>query len=222
MKHSITLTVGIGAGLLAWLFNLAEGYFADPAPFPFGIFYPFFLIPIAATPVLVSIGYCVWLILVSKTRRNIGLTLAALIGPLVVVVGPRLLNDYDTFVYRMKSFSEAEYHRLAAEIKTEFDERGINRLQDYGISREERLAIYGPLVESHPILAISEFPLDIAASDENVVLEWGSGLTGGYEVVISLRSDPPSEWAAPWRQGPHNVELPVTYIYDGVALLPLP
>lgn len=222
MKHSIILIVGIGAGFLLWLFILAQGYFANPAPFPFGVLYPFFLLPIAAIPILVSIGYCVWLAFQSKTRRNIGLTLAALIGPLVVVVGPRLLNDYDTFVYRMKSFSEAEYHRLAAEIKTKLDERGIDRLQVYGSPRKEQLAMHEPLVQSHPILAISKFPLDIAASDENVLLEWGSGLTGGYEVLISLSSDPSSDWAAPRRQRPYNAEVPVTYIYDGVALLRLP
>lgn len=222
MKHGIVLGAGIGAGFLSWLFNLAEGYFANPAPPPFGVLYPFFLIPIAAAPILVSIGYCVWLVSQRKTRRNIGLTLVSLVGPFVVVAGPTLINDYDTFVYRMKSFSEAEYHRLAADVKTEFDKKGVDQLRDYGSSRKEQLAIHETLVQSHPILAISEFPLDIAVRDENVVLEWGSGLTGGYEVVISLSSDPTSGWVDARRRGPHDVASPVTYIYDGVALLRLP
>ncbi|MDJ0946904.1 MAG: hypothetical protein QNJ30_25930 [Kiloniellales bacterium] len=73
MKHRIILTVGIGSGALIWLFGLANGYFADPAPLPFGIFYPFLLLSIAAISVSVSIGYCVRLIFVRKTKRNVAL-----------------------------------------------------------------------------------------------------------------------------------------------------
>ncbi len=139
------------------------------------------------------------------------------------MVGPRLLNDHDAFVYRMESFPETEYRRLAADIKTAFDERGIYD-SSHDTHREERRAIAESLVESHPILAISAFPLDIDVSDESVTLEWAMGLTGGYQLRVSLNSDPPSEWAGPsgpGLPGPYSI-LEVTYIYDGVALLHLP
>ncbi len=224
MKHGIILTVGIAAGALFWLLGLAEGYFADPTPLPFWILYPFFLLAVAAITVSVSIGYCVWLIFVRKTRRNLTLVLAALIGPLVILVGPRLLNGYDAFVYRMKSFSDAEYRSVAADIKTAFDERGIRRLRDLDLHETEKFAILESLVDAHPILAISDFPLDLAVSGERVVLEWGSGLTGGYQIEISLNSEPSSKWAGPsgpGLPGPYQI-LERTYIYDGVVLEHLP
>ena len=223
MKHGVILTVGIGSAVFIRLFDLARGYFADPALPLLGIPLPFLAVALALITVLVSVSYCVWLIFVRRTRRNIRLTLAALIGPLVLVAGPRLLNSHDAFVYRMESFSEAEYQRLAADIKKGFDERGIDEMS-YDIQREELRAITESLVDSHSVLAISEFPLDIGASDERVFLEWASGLTGGYKLMISLRPDPPSEWAGPpgpGLPGPYNI-LEVTYIYDGVALLHLP
>ena len=223
MKHGVILGVGIGSGVFIRLSDLAMGYFADPALPLLGIPLTLLAVPLALITVLVSIGYCVWLLFVRKTRRNIRLALAALIGPLVLMAGPRLLNGYDAFVYRMKSFSEAEYQRLAADIKKEFDEQGIDELS-YHIQRDELRAIAETLVDSHPVLAVSEFPLDIGASDERISVEWASGLTGGYEVVISLRPDPPSEWAGPsgpGLPGPYNIRE-VTYIYDGVALLHLP
>ena len=221
MKHGIILTVGIGSGVFIWLLSLAQGYFVDPTLLEFGFpFIPLGL-PLALTAVLVPIGYCVWLLFARKTRRNIGFTLAALIGPLVLVVGPGLLNGYDAFIYRMKGFSEPEYQRLAADIKTAFDERGVNKLMSYDIYLlSNDIAVYESLVDSHPILAISEFPLDIEADDEEVSLEWASGLTGGYQVLISLSSDPPSEWAGPSGPGlPGPFSIDRTYIYDGVALL---
>ena len=234
MKHGVALTVGIGSGVFVWLSGLATGYFVDPALPVLGYFADpelpllgipllFLVLPLALITVLVSIGYCVRLLFVRKTRQSICLTLAALIGPLILLAGPGLFNSYDAFVYRMESFSEAEYQRLAKDMKRAFEERGISRTSD-DIEKKKRRAITESLVDSHPILTISGFPLDIWASDERVSLEWASGLSGGYLVLISLRPDPPSEWAGPSGPGvpgPYNI-LEVTYIYDGVALLHLP
>ncbi len=82
MKHRVILTVGIGSGVLVWLFVLASGYFVNPVLLPFGLFLqPALLLALAAITVLVSVGYCFRLLFVGRTRRNLGLTLAALIGP---------------------------------------------------------------------------------------------------------------------------------------------
>lgn len=234
MTHRILLTLGIGSGLFVWLFGLATGYFADPglsvlgylaAPeLPFGGLPLVFLVfPLGFLAELVAIGYCVRLFFVRKTRRNISLALLALVGPLVLLVGHRLVNRFDAFVYRMESFSEAEYQRLASDVKSAFDEEGLSG-SSWDMDREKRQAIVESLAEAHPILVISEFPLDIGASDERVSLEWASGLTGGYLVTISLNPDPPSEWAGPAGPGPPGPYqiLEVAYIYDGVALKHLP
>ena len=223
MKHRIFLTIGIGSGFSFWLYALARGYFADPALLVVLVPLPLLALLLYLITVSVSIGYCIWLLFVRKTRRNVGLALAALIGALILVVGPRLLNDYDGFVYRMESYSEAEFQRLAADTKAAFDERGLTGLNSY-LEGEDRRVIIESLADAHPILTISEFPLDIGASDERVHLEWASGLTGGYKAVISLRPDPPSEWAGPagpGKPGPYQI-MEITYIYDGVALLHLP
>lgn len=216
MAHVVFLTVGIGAGLSLWLFVLAPGYLANPAPLPFGLFYPIFHSSFDTIAFLVAVGYFVRFLIVRKTKRNIRLTLLALIGLVIASVGPKLFNSYDAFIYRMKGFSEAEFQRLAADIKTELDERGVDRLpkdQLYGSSRPE---IPESLTRSHPIIAISDFPIDIAARGESIRIMWASGLTGGYVVAISLSANPPSGWADGLQQGVYN--LPVTYIYDGVAL----
>lgn len=234
MKHRFFLTLGIGSGVFIWLSGLATGYFVDPALPVLGYLAPpdlplgglplaFLVLPLALLAKSVAIVYCVRLVFVRKTRRNVGLALAALIGPLVFLAGPRLVNSFDAFVYRMESFSEAEYQQLASDVKTAFEERGISETS-FDADREKRRAIVESLVESHPILAISEFRLDVGASDERVSLRWASGLTGGYLVSISLRPDPPSEWAGPAGPGPPGPYqiLEITYIYEGVALKHLP
>ncbi len=223
MKHRIFLTIGIGSGFAFWLYALARGYFADPAFLVVLFPLPLLALLLYLITVSVSIGYCVWLLFVRKTRRNVGIALAALIGLLIIMVGPRLLNGYDGFVYRMESFSEAEFQRTAADLRTAFDEKGISELS-YNSERDARRAIAESLADTYPILAISEFPLDVGASDESVYLEWASGLTGGYAVNISLLPDPPSEWAGPAGPGsgkPYSI-MEITYIYEGVALLHLP
>jgi len=220
MKHRIVVAVAIGAGLSAWLLALAGGYFVDPALTPLFLFYPLLTLLLAATSFLVTICYGLGILVVARTKRNICLALLALIGPVTVVAGPRMFSDYDAFVYRMKSFSEVEYRRLAEDMKAQVDARGIRLLSSREPTSGESSEIPRSLIDSHPILAISNFPLQILARDESMSLRWGSGLTGGYTVAISLSADPPTEWADDLRQGDYN--LPVTYIYDGVAAARLP
>ena len=54
---------------------------------------------------------------------------------------------------------------------------------------------------------MSEFPLDVLRNETYIAIEWASGLTGGYELVI-FEQDKPPYWLD---------ERNVHYIYDTVA-----
>ncbi len=120
----------------------------------------------------------------------------------------------------MSGFSEAEFQRVAADLKAGLDEAGFSgRL--FSVDSHEQNELAKSLAESHPILAISLFPLDVGANEDLVTLEWASGLTGGYMVEIWLHPNPPDKWADPPRSGsPGSHFIPkVTYIYDSVAAI---
>lgn len=221
MRHQAVIAAGVGAALLFWLLGLASGYFVDPALWPLGFLYPLLTLLLAAASCFIGIIYalgCLGLFVLRKDRRDLAIAVFALIGPAIVVGGPRLLSGYDAFVYRMKSFPQAEYRRLAVDAKAALDERGVQMLSDH---LDDEGAISPSLLEPHRILKISHFPLRILNGDERLSVSWGSGLTGGYTVAISDNPDPPTGWADDLRsEGVYN--LPVTYIHDSVAVALLP
>ena len=210
VKHCVLLTAGIVAALLVWLEGIAGGYFAGATPVALWFFYPFFFLAIVAIPILIATGYCGMLVFRKKTRRNILQTLVSLLGPVVLGAGPTLFSGYDAFVFRMKDFSEDEYHSLAEDVLTELRGRGLDRLHGYDIHETEQDAIYRSLVGRHPVLAFADDPPAILASADSVSLYWGVGFDGGYEAVTLLSSEPPY-----W---PNPSGLPSTYIYDSVVV----
>ncbi|WP_340119120.1 hypothetical protein [Pelagibius sp. 7325] len=224
MKHGVAIAVAVLAGLAVWMLGLAGGYYVDPALFPLGMLYPFVGLALAACSLLVGAVYalgCLTLFFMGKGRRYLGVALVALIGPAIVLAGPRLFGAYDAFVYRMKGFSETDYQRLAADIMAELDRRGVRTLPaGHDPLTLKPVPIPQTLIDSHDLLAISRFPLRVLAKDGGVSVMWGSGLTGGYTVAVSLNPEPLPGWADDLRQG--DYDLPVTYIYSGVAASLLP
>jgi len=214
VTHTILLAVGIGAGFLVWLQGLAYGYFVvtplDPGS-GWSIYTVFFPLLNSAISICVSIGYCAKLVFGRKSRRNLKFAIAALVGPVVFVVGPMLLTGDDAFVYRMKSFSEDEYLRLAEDVQALRYERGIGELRGQGVYREGLVFVRESLVEAHPILAVSALEPVIWVDEDHVSFTWGVTRSGGYKAVILLNSDAPD--------GPESYALPSTQIYDSVIVM---
>lgn len=207
MKHTIILTISIAAGLASWLFDVATGYFANPALF-FSIFTPLVVLPLLIVPLIVAIGY-------GLAVQNPKLKLAAVIGLAIQLVGFGAIDDWDAFVYRMKSFSEEEYRELAISVKRTMDQRRRYQTSDLINYNHQHRVIYQSLVDDHPILEISQLRPKFSANESRVHVMWGSGLIGGYEAVILLAPAEPG-----WHKEPTYSS--VTYIYDSVALLRLP
>lgn len=221
MKHKIAIAAAAVAALLFWLLGLTAGYLLDPALHPLGFLYPVLAILLAASALLIGAIYglgCLTLYFLGRGRQNLGLGLLALIGPAVVLGGPRLFSAYDAAVYRLKGIPETEYHRLAADVVAELEAQGVRMLSGLPAAGEAQIPL--SLVESHRILTISRFPPRILAGDRSVSVSWGSGLTGGYTIAISQKPQPPAGWADALRQG--DYDLPVTYIYGSVVVVLLP
>lgn len=209
MKHTIILTASILAALSVRIVFFAQGYFVDPALLGF-FFDPLILPALALAPAVVAIAYVIRLIRREKSAQNIRLTVVALCGPVVLLMAPILPGGMDAFFFRMKQFPQAAYHSLAGDLRREFETRGIQIGTVLSSDDKEWDAVYQALRPAHPILQVNRRRPYVMLHDSHVIVFWGSGLTGAYEVIILTGPDKP-----PWLD---SQQRPIIYIHDDVGL----
>ena len=209
MKHKIILTTSILAALSVRIETFAEGYFVDPALL--GLFItPLIILSLAFIPIVVAIVYIVRFIRGKKTAENVRLTLVSLCGLIVLPFIPLLPSSMDAFVYRMEQFPREAYYNLADDLRAEFKRLGIQGLGGVDSKEKEWDAVYELLRPSHPILQVNRFKPYMTVDDDSVIVFWGSGLTGAYEIIILEGNEKPH-----WLE---STQRPVVYIYEDVGL----
>lgn len=190
MKHRIILTASCLSAIGAHIAFFAEGYFANPALLGV-LITPLVFLSLLFFPALVAVVYLVRFFLRDKTRQNTTLTILGFCGFTLFVAGHALPGGLDAFVFRMKQFSDTAYYELAANLRSEFDKRGIRESSDLQIGSKAWESLHDSLREAHPILQINSSPPRIAVDEDSVIVFWGGGRTGSYEIMILLDANEP-------------------------------
>lgn len=186
--------------------SYATGYYLDPAVLGF-LFTPILTISL----VLVSLFFTI-LPIIRLTRaenRNIG-TMKAITACLIVwllVLALPIPGSNEGAAFRLSNFSEKDYREISSIVAATYKLYG-NNAKYFSRGSKDYSTFIGKLKTSHEIFRLSEFPLDVSINDTYTMIEWASGLTGGYELVILNKSGKLPYWLA---------EREVHYLYETVA-----
>ena len=199
-------SVIVAFGLLVLIFaSLASGYFLDPT------ILGFYLTPIHfivwGLSVLIFSGISVFRLFKKKYRKKTGFLNALVCVLLVTIYFSGLLpNASDGVEYRLKQFSKSDFQEIQNEVELAYEKFGKNS-KFFSRGDEGYKKILDQLKGKHSIFYISSFPIDVFRREDSIRLEWASGLTGGFEVII-YDGESLSNW-------PDKSKL--VHIYENVA-----
>ena len=166
----------------SWLASLASGYFLNPAIFGF-IFTPiFFLSAFLSTLIFSSIPI---IKLFKKHHRNKKMLISSFVcASLIFIQFSGFLPGASSAVeYRLKQFSEPEYQVISTKVEKTYEEIGSDVIS-FGVGNRGYEEFLAQLKKEHDIFTISSFPIDVFRDEDSIRIEWASGLTGGFEVII--------------------------------------
>jgi hypothetical protein len=112
----------------------------------------------------------------------------------------------DAAKYRLQQFSEQDYQTISKEVNEAY-KKFANNAAYFSRHDDGYDDFINHLSNKHQFFNLSSFPIDVYRRSDGVYIEWASGLTGGYEVVIFDASNPP-KWFSRYE---------LLYIYDSVA-----
>ena len=172
----------LAAGIGLWVFELAEGYFANPALL--GMATPLVVIPIAVFCLVIPVVYVLRGIWFRKDRRQVVLAVIALFSLVWRPITPGLPDNLDAFHYRMSRFGEADYDRLLTMAQAELARLEADPIHGRVSARMQGDALYTALAESNPMLTIGPARPNVSVKNDAMSFYWGSGLTGAYFVTV--------------------------------------
>ena len=180
--HYVLVGFTLVASIGLWIFDLAEGYFANPALL--GMATPLVVIPIALFCLIMPVVYLIRGIQLRKDRRHIVLAGIALFALVWQPITPGLPHGLDAFHYRMSQFGETDYDQLFTTARAELARLELDEFH-YGVGPQDRRdAVYAALAESNPMLTIGPSRPNISIRDNEMSFYWGSGLIGAYFVTV--------------------------------------
>ena len=201
-RHHVFLAIAFVSASVVRLMGFAGGYLVQPAPL--GALTPYLLLPLAFVPVATLLVYLVSLLRGVRELRRWALLVLAVLPVCLVLPNPLLPNGFDGFILRMRGVPDAEFHRLAEDVRGYLSSKSLTE----ALALEHQEVIYTFLRDAHPLLDISSWKPYLFARGSVVTITWGSGLTGGYEAIVVDDVQPP-QWVEPDR---------LTQLYDRVYL----
>ena len=185
--------------------GFASGYYLDPMFLGF-IFTPVIGISLSLLSLFFTMAPA--FSLTRKVNRNVKTMkafLACIFVWLFILLSP-IPGSNEGVAYRLGDFSEQDYKEISSIVDDAYEVYG-NNAKFFSRGSKGYDAFIRKLKENHEIFNVSEFPLDVLRNETYIAIEWASGLTGGYELVI-FEQDKPPYWLD---------ERNVHYIYDTVA-----
>jgi hypothetical protein len=193
------------SSLLGWV----GGYLVDPAFL--GFFTPFILLPIFIAPVIIFIMMLAGLKHPSnRNRKNYVACFFASIA-LGFLFSPYRPTSVDGFYYRMSKIDRQVYLAAAELVIAEAERMRLSSNSfNYPVTKEHKDFVVS-LSGKNTLFTLSNWPVHISREEDYVLFSWGSGLTGAYEVLITVSNKEPY-WL---KNHPHATKK----IYDNVVLL---
>ena len=108
--------------------------------------------------------------------------------------------------YRLKQYSKKDFQEIKNEVELAYEKFGKNS-KFFSRGDEGYEQFLDQLKREHSIFNISSFPIDVFKREDSVYIEWASGLTGGFEVIIYDGKNLPY-WAE---------KTKLVHIYENVA-----
>ena len=190
-------------------FNWLDGYWVDPAFL--GLFTPFIALFILFLPIAILIWMMIGLMQShNKSFRSYWSLLIACMA-VVFLFSPMRPTAVDGFYYRMGKIDYDEYMAAVELINSEAARLNLSdRDFTYPVT-EAHNKLVRSLADKNILFSLSDWPVHIAKKDKYILLSWASGLTGGYEVLITFGEEEP-----PWLE---NRLYPPKKLYKNVFLL---
>lgn len=191
--------------LLLVIANLASGYFLDPTILGFFLTPVFFIVLGLSALIFSSIS--IFRLFKNEHRNKLG-TVNALVCALFLAMNfsglfPNASNGVE---YRLKQFSKNDFQEIENKVELAYEKFGKNS-KFFSRGDEGYKQFLDRLKREHSIFNISSFPIDVFKREDGVRIEWASGLTGGFEIIIYDGKKQP-HWA-------DNSKL--VHIYENVA-----
>ena len=191
--------------LLLIVANLASGYFLDPTIFGFFLTPVFFIV--FGLSALIFSGISIFRLFKKKYRKKT-VFLNALVCALFMAINfsglfPNASNGVE---YRLKQYSKKDFQEIKNEVELAYEKFGKNS-KFFSRGDEGYEQFLDQLKREHSIFNISSFPIDVFKREDSVLIEWASGLTGGFEVIIYDGKNLPY-WAE---------KTKLVHIYENVA-----
>lgn len=168
--------------LLLIIENFASGYFLDPTVLGFFLT-PIFSIVLGLSALIFS-GISIFRLFKKEYRKKMGFVNALVCALFMVMnfsgVFPNSSNGVE---YRLKQFSKSDFQEIQAEVELAYEKFGKNS-KFFSRGDEGYKQFLDQLKREHSIFNISTFPIDVFKTEDSICLEWASGLTGGYELII--------------------------------------
>ncbi len=201
-KYPISLIICL---ILISISSLLSGYLLDPT-FLGLIFTPILIISLVLASVVFTLIPVSRLLDKNKRNSETGkiLLICAIAWGAMLIPNNRL-DDLGAKI-RLSKYSKQDYEEIFTLVNSSY-QRYCNGEECFSRSDEGYKLFLENLKKNHEIFNISSFPVDVFIREDYVAIEWGSGLTGGYELVVL------STEKLPYSQG--NQEL--VYLYDKVA-----
>ena len=121
-----------------------------------------------------------------------------------MVLSPILPSSLDVTTYRLSALSQQQYKEIAQIARDTYQKMG----DEYDRFPFDN-SFTDLLKQKHAFFNISTFPVDVTVDTNYINVDWSSGLTGGYALII-LNEGVLPDWM--------NEYYPI-YIYDDVVLL---
>ena len=115
-------------------------------------------------------------------------------------------NSTNGAEYRLKQYSKSDFQDISNKIELAYKKFGENS-EFFPAGNANYKQFLDQLKKEHSIFNISTFPVDVFRREGSVSIEWASGLTGGFEVIIYDGPELPD-----WSQGTKFI-----HIYENVA-----
>ena len=191
--------------LLLIVANLASGYFLDPTILGFFLTPVYFIV--FGLSALIFSGISIFRLFKKKYRKKTGF-LNALVCALFMAINfsglfPNASNGVE---YRLKQYSKKDFQEIKNEVELAYEKFGKNS-KFFSRGDEGYEQFLDQLKREHSIFNISSFPIDVFKREDSVYIEWASGLTGGFEVIIYDGKNLPY-WAE---------KTKLVHIYENVA-----
>jgi hypothetical protein len=191
--------------LLLIIVNVASGYFLNPTILGFFLTPVFFIV--FGLSALIFSGISIFRLFKKKYRKKTGfvnaLVCTLFIGMNFSGLFPNASNGVE---YRLKKFSKSDFQEIENEVELAYEKFGKNS-KFFSRGDKGYNQFLDQLKRAHSIFNISSFPIDVFKREDSVRLEWASGLTGGFEIVIYDGKNLP-HWAD---------KSKLVHIYENVA-----